>query len=266
MSLTGTIERPPAPCRHILGMRVDATSYGEACEAVVRWARREESRYVCVATVNNVMEAFDSPEFRRVMNGADLVTPDGMPLVWGLRLLGVSSATRVYGPDLTPAVLAAAEQAGIPVGFYGGSRAVLERLVERVEERFPRLAVPYAYSPPFRPLALEEEARITDEINRSGARILFVGLNSPKQDRWMARSRGRVSAVMLGVGAAFDFLAGAKPQAPRWMMGAGLEWAFRLATEPRRLWKRYLKHNPRFLAFFAIELLGLRRFSAGQET
>ncbi len=260
------VEKPaPMPRRHILGMRVDATSYREACEAVVDWAHHSQSRYVCVATVNNVMEAHDSPEFRRIMNDADLVTPDGMPLVWGLRLMGASNAGRVYGPDLTPAVLAAAERERIPVGFYGGSRAVLERLLERVAGWFPRLEVAYAYSPPFRPLSPEEDDRIAEEINRSGARILFVGLNTPKQDRWMAAHRGRVSTVMLGVGAAFDFLAGAKPQAPRWMMGAGLEWLFRLATEPRRLWKRYLKHNPRFLALFALQL-AQGRLCAGRET
>jgi N-acetylglucosaminyldiphosphoundecaprenol N-acetyl-beta-D-mannosaminyltransferase len=169
-------------------------------------------------------------------------------------------ATRVYGPDLTPHLLNAAEEEGIPVGFYGGSPQVLKRLIEVVLERYSRLRVAYAWSPPFRPLGPEEDQRVTDEINGSGARILFVGLNTPKQDLWMAHHRGRIPAVMLGVGAAFDFLAGSKPQAPRWMMRAGLEWLFRLATEPRRLWRRYLYQNPRFVLLFLMQLLGLKRF------
>jgi N-acetylglucosaminyldiphosphoundecaprenol N-acetyl-beta-D-mannosaminyltransferase len=204
------------------------------------------------------MEAHDSPEFRDVMNGADLVTSDGMPLVWLLRLLGVREATRVYGPDLTPAVLEAAADAGIPVGFYGGSPAVLAELVRRVTGRYRGLTVAYAESPPFRPATAEEDARTTRAISDSGARILFVGLNTPKQDRWMQAHRGRVPAVMLGVGAAFDFLAGSKPQAPRWMQRSGLEWTFRLATEPRRLWRRYLRHNPRFAVLAFTELLRSR--------
>ena len=140
---------------------------------VLGWADAGESRYVCVASVNNVMEAYDSPDFRRIMRAADLVTPDGMPLVWGLRLLGISWATRVYGPDLTPQLLGAAEQDGIPVGFYGGSRQVLKRLIEIVAERYPRLRVAYAFSPPFRPLGPEEDLRVADEINSSGARLLL---------------------------------------------------------------------------------------------
>jgi len=254
--------RRPAlePRRHMLGMRVDATSYGDATRRVVEWACAAESRYVCVATVNNVMEAYDSPGFRAVMNAADLVTPDGMPLVWGLRMLGVREATRVYGPELTPAILGEAERRGLAVGFYGAEPAVLRKLVAALERRYRRLRISYAYAPPFRPLTPDEDEKIVQEIQHSGVRILFVGLSTPKQERWMAAHRDRVPAVMLGVGAAFDFLAGVKPQAPRWMQNSGLEWLFRLATEPRRLWRRYLRHNPRFVAFFALQVLNLRRF------
>jgi N-acetylglucosaminyldiphosphoundecaprenol N-acetyl-beta-D-mannosaminyltransferase len=252
---------PSLPRRFILGMRVDATSYDDAVRRVVEWARAGESRYVCVATVSSVMDAVDSAKYRQVMNDADLVTPDGMPLVWGLQLLGVSSAGRVYGPDLTPAVLAAAEREGLPVGFYGGSAEVLEKLVAVVRRRFPMLRVTYAWSPPFRPLTPEEDERATRDINQSEVRILFVGIGAPKQDLWMAAHRDRVRSAMLGVGAAFDFLAGAKPQAPRWMRSSGLEWLFRLAVEPRRLWRRYLKQNPRFLAYFSLQLMGFRRYT-----
>jgi N-acetylglucosaminyldiphosphoundecaprenol N-acetyl-beta-D-mannosaminyltransferase len=243
----------------ILGMRVDATSYAEAAGLVRDWAARRASKYVCIATVNNVMESYDSAEFRDVMNNADLVTPDGMPLVWALRLFGHRKATRVYGPDLTPILLARAAAEGLPVGFYGAAPEVLRRLVEVVTERFPGLQVVYAFSPPFRPLTPQEDERVIAGINRSGARILFLGINTPKQDRWMAAHKGRIQAVMVGVGAAFDFLAGSKPQAPRWMMRLGAEWLFRLATEPRRLWKRYLKQNPRFIALFAAQALFARR-------
>jgi N-acetylglucosaminyldiphosphoundecaprenol N-acetyl-beta-D-mannosaminyltransferase len=227
------------------------------------WAARHASKYVCIATVNNVMESYDSPDFRGVMNHADLVTPDGMPLVWALKLLGYHSATRVYGPDLTPVLLERAVAKGLPVGFYGCAPEVLRRLLQVVTARFPGLQIAYACSPPFRPLNSEEDERAVHDINRSGARILFIGLNTPKQDYWMAAHKGRVQAVMVGVGAAFDFLAGSKRQAPRWMMRIGMEWFFRLVTEPRRLGKRYLKHNPRFVVLFALQLLGWKKFPAG---
>lgn len=242
----------------ILGMKVNATSYLHAAATICDWAERREPRYVCVATVSQVMEGHDAPGFQQVMNRADLVTPDGMPLVWGLRLLGCKKATRVYGPDLTPIILERAALGGLPVGFYGGSPQVLDRFVHVMTERFAGLRVAYAYSPPFRDLTPEEDQRVIQEISGSGARILFVGIGNPKQEFWMAAHRGKVEAVMIGVGAAFDFLAGAKPQAPRWMMGLGLEWLFRLATEPRRLWKRYLKQNPRFIVLFALQLLRLK--------
>lgn len=232
--------------RYILGVRVDATSYQRATDQILDWAAQRLSRLVCCASVNNIMAARDSSDFRKVMASADLVTSDGMPLVWLLRGLGIPDAERVYGPDLMPAVLEAAAKSGVPVGLYGGSAEVLARLVERLTARFPTLNIAYKESPPFRVPTLEEDERSTQAIADAGVRILFIGLSTPKQERWMYSHRGRVDAVMLGVGAAFDFLAGAKPQAPRWMQRNGLEWLFRLATEPRRLWKRYLGQNPRF--------------------
>jgi N-acetylglucosaminyldiphosphoundecaprenol N-acetyl-beta-D-mannosaminyltransferase len=249
-----TAQRPPA--RDILGTRVDATSYPDATDRVVRWAGGRESRYVCVCAVNNVIEAYDDPAYREVMRGADLVTPDGMPLVWGLRLLGVPGATRVYGPELTPAICERAAELGIPVGFYGGTPEALTALTATARRRWPELRVAYAHSPPFRPLTSEEEERTVQEIETSGARILFVGIGAPRQERWMAEHKGRVNAVMLGVGAAFDFLAGSKRQAPRLVQTLGLEWLFRLVNEPRRLWRRYLYRNPRFVALFAAQLAG----------
>lgn len=252
---------PPLQSRTILGARVDALDYPTVCRIVLEWALRHESRYVCISTVNNVMEAFDSAEFRNINNSADLVTSDGMPLVWALRALGCKRATRVYGPDLTLLLLSVAETHGIPVGFFGASGETLEKLLARVRRDWPRLQVSYAWSPPFRPLTASEDLCITADIVTSGVQMLFVSLSTPKQDYWMAAHRGKIPAVMLGVGAAFDFIAGSKPQAPRWMMRCGLEWFFRLLTEPRRLWKRYLKQNPRFVLFFLLQWLGLRRFA-----
>lgn len=241
----------------ILGMRVDPTSYREATRAILSWAHKGESRYVCVANVHMVMEAFDHPDFREQVNRADLVTPDGMPLVWMLRMRGYSHQERVYGPDLTLHVCEAAAREGIPVGFYGGRPETLQRLVHNLTQRYPGLRVVYTYSPPFRPLTEEEDQKIVQAIRDAGVRILFVGLGCPKQEWWMAHHHGRIPAVMVGVGAAFDFHAGQVRQAPRWMQRMGLEWAFRLSQEPLRLWRRYLIHNPRFLWYISLEQLGL---------
>lgn len=241
--------------RRILGTRVDATSYAHAAQEILRWSHKGESRYVCVATVNNLIEAYDDPKYGAIMEAADLVTPDGMPLVWGLRLLGADAATRVYGPDLTPVVCQLAAEQGVPVGFYGGTEDVLEELTARLRQRFPGLKVAYRACPPFRPLTPDERRRTVEDLHRSGARILFVGLGTPKQERWMAAHKDQVRAVMLGVGAAFDFLAGRKRQAPRLLQRLGLEWLHRLVHEPRRLWRRYLYRNPRFVVLFAAQLL-----------
>jgi N-acetylglucosaminyldiphosphoundecaprenol N-acetyl-beta-D-mannosaminyltransferase len=240
--------------RRVVGMRVDGTSYEHATTEIIGWASRGESRYVCIATVNNVIEAHDNPAYQRVMEDADLVTPDGMPLVWGLSLLGVRGATRVYGPDLTPILCEHAAAAGIPVGFYGSTPEVLADLTTNLARRCPDLQVVYTYSPPFRPQTPEENTADRERIERSGARLLFVGLGTPKQELWMA-ANGDVRTVMVGVGAAFDFIAGHKRQAPNLLQGLGLEWLFRLVNEPRRLWRRYLYRNPRFVVLFAAQLL-----------
>jgi N-acetylglucosaminyldiphosphoundecaprenol N-acetyl-beta-D-mannosaminyltransferase len=246
--------------RNVLGMRVDATSYEDASRRVVRWAREGRSAYVCVSTVHMVMEAFDSPEFRRVVNGADLITPDGRPLVWALGGLGAKGASQVRGTDLTTHVVELAARENVPIGLYGGTPELLETFSGMLEERYPGIRVACKIAPPFRPLTPEEDEAVTREISASGARVLFVGIGCPKQEKWMAAHQGRIPAVMLGVGAAFDFHTGRVRQAPRWMQAAGLEWVFRLLMDPRRLWKRYAKHNPRFVGLFLMQLLGLRRF------
>ncbi len=259
MGISITTQISELPVRYALGTKIHGTSYENATERIIGWAEQQESRSVCVANVHTVMEAYDRREFLNVINGADLVTPDGMPLVGSLKLEGVKNASRVYGPDLTPSVLKAAEERGVPVGFYGGSSFVLDRLLVRVRREYPRLPIVFAQSPPYRALTLQEDREVVKALRPSGTRLLFVGLGCPKQERWMAEHRGQVNAVMVGVGAAFDFLAGSKRQSPRWMQAVGLEWLFRFATEPRRLWKRYMKHNPRFVVLMAAQL-GARLF------
>jgi len=241
----------------VLGTRVDSTSYADATDTVVDWSYRHEGRYICVANVHMLMEAHDSSNFRKIVSDADLVTPDGMPLVWMIRLKGRRSQSRVYGPTLMLHILERALRENIPVGFYGGQPKVLESLIKEMQARYAGLNVVYSFSPPFRALGPEEDLAMVEQINRSGANILFVGLGCPKQEYWMAERRGKINAVMLGVGAAFDFHSGLKPQAPAWMQAIGLEWLFRLITEPRRLWKRYLYHNPRFIVLAVVDLLGL---------
>lgn len=248
--------------RSILGTPVHVTTYHDAAEVVLGWATRGERRSVCAANVHLVMEAYDSPDFRRAVRNADLITSDGMPLVWCLRLLGSKAATRVYGPDLMLWVLAAAERECVPVGLYGGSLDTLELLASTIARRFPSLPVVFRESPPFRALSDEEETAALRRINASGARLVFVGLGCPKQEYWMSAHKHRLHAVLLGVGAAFDFIAGTKSQAPPLMRAAGFEWLFRLATEPRRLWRRYTRHNPRFVARFLSQLMRPKKWSA----
>ena len=249
----------PFPSRSIIGQRVDGTSYADATERVLAWADAEDSRYVCVANVHVVMEAWDSPEFSGILNGADLVTPDGMPLVWALRLLGVQSATRVYGPDLTLHICERAAKAEVPIGLYGGTEASVVQFAAFLEKRFPGIQVACRIAPPFRPLTEAEDLAYTAKIAESGARILFVGIGCPKQERWMAAHQGRLNMPMLGVGAAFDFHTGRVRQAPVWMQRVGMEWFFRFLMEPRRLFRRYAWHNPRFVAHFALQCLRSRR-------
>lgn len=237
-------------CRYVLGQRLDATSYNDATERVLNWARRGESRYVCVTNVHVVMEGWDLPEYRSIINRSDLITPDGVPLVWSLRALGVANASRVYGPDLTLHICDRAAKEKIRIGLYGGTEASLAEFVEFLEQRFRGIEIACAISPPFHPLTGEEDAAYTEAIRASGAQVLFVGIGCPKQERWMAAHKGKLKLPMLGVGAAFDFHSGRVKQSPAWMQAAGLEWLFRLSMEPRRLWRRYAWHNPRFALLF----------------
>lgn len=241
------------PSVSVLGVRFDAMRTAEAARQIVAWAEAGESRYACCSNAHGVVEALDDAAFREVLNDADLNLPDGMSVVREMRARGLDQRDRVYGPDLTLAVVRLAAEAGVPVAFYGSTPEVLDALCARLAEAAPGLSIVDAVSPPFRPLSAEEDDAFVTRLRRSGARVVFVGLGCPRQERWCAAHAGRLDAVLLGVGAAFDFHAGTTRQAPVWVQRAGLEWAFRLAIEPARLWRRYARVVPRFLLGVARE-------------
>ncbi len=239
----------------LLGVKLNTTSYPEATKLIISWAKSGESRCIYAANVHTVMEAYDSPEFRSTINSADLVTPDGMPLVWVLRADGYPTQKRVYGPTLMLYLLEAAAQEGITVGFIGSTTDMLHKLSARMQNKFPGLSIASQIAPPFRTLTEAEEQQIIDELTRSKVRLLFVSFGCPKQEYWIADHRGKIAAAMVGVGAAFAFHSGTVHQAPSWMQGIGLEWLFRMIMEPRRLWKRYFSTNPRFLYLITREMV-----------
>lgn len=251
MSIT---DNPPERIR-IVSLDVNITAMDKVISKIDRWAKKCEGKSVCVANVHMCMEAFDDEEFREIVNNSDLVVPDGRPLVWAQRILGSKTAGQVRGADLTLEVCRLAEARNLCIGLFGGTEKVLTDLNRSLSRRFPLLRIGFAYSPPFRPLTNSETARVREDINTSNVDVLFVGLGCPKQERWMAENRLFVSAVMLGVGAAFDFISGAKKTAPRWMQLAGLEWLHRLSMEPKRLWRRYCEQNPRFVWHFTRQVL-----------
>jgi N-acetylglucosaminyldiphosphoundecaprenol N-acetyl-beta-D-mannosaminyltransferase len=219
--------------------------------------------YLTAAAVNLVMSAREDPDVLRAVLGASLAVPDGQPLVWALRALGNGTATRIYGPDLMAGFCASSPST--PVYLYGGrTPEALELLKSRLRARFPGIAIAGGFSPPFRDLTAQEQERVIAEIDGSGAEVVWVGTGQPKQELWMHRMRPLLEAPLLvGVGAAFDFHAGLVPQAPAWMQRNGLEWTYRLSREPRRLWRRYARYNPLFLAEFAAQYARHRRRGRG---
>jgi N-acetylglucosaminyldiphosphoundecaprenol N-acetyl-beta-D-mannosaminyltransferase len=246
---------------NILGVGVHAIRIADALRVMQAWIEQRQANYVCCAPAHAIMECYDHPDLRPVYNHSGLTTPDGMPIVWLVRWAGHKQVARVYGPDL----LLAACQDGLERGwrhyFYGGAPGVPERLVQRLRDRFPELQVTGIESPPFRELDTAEQADAVERIRAAQADILWLGLGSPRQERWMAANVEQLGVpVQVGVGAAFDFLSGNKPQAPRWMQRSGLEWLFRLFSEPRRLWKRYLLGYPRFVTLVLLQKMGLKRY------
>jgi N-acetylglucosaminyldiphosphoundecaprenol N-acetyl-beta-D-mannosaminyltransferase len=244
----------PVPSRQILGVRVDATNYDDIAQQITGWARNKESRSVFVCNVHMIMEAHDAPPFRQAINEADLVTPDGMPLVWALKAQGIKHATRADGSGIVARLLEEAANKKIPIALYGGTEQSVAAFQQFAHSRHPEIEFVAAILPPFRPLSDAEDAVYTRQLANSGARLVFVSLGCPKQEQWIAAHRGQILAVLIGVGAAIDFHGGTVPRAPRWMQRVGLEWLFRLCQEPRRLWKRYLIHNPRFVVLFLCQL------------
>ena len=246
---------------NILGVGVSAINMQQALDTIAGWVETSEPHYVCVSGVHGVMESHRDESLRRIHNAAGLVTPDGMPLAWLGRALGGAHVQRVYGPDLMLACCSEFAAHGYRHFFYGGAPGVAEQLAARLRERIPSLQIAGCYSPPFRTLTAEEDAALVWQINDSEADIVWVGLSTPKQERWMHAHVARLNApALVGVGAAFDFHSGMKRQAPRWIQRSGLEWLFRLASEPWRLWRRYLRNNPEFVVRLLMQATGLRTY------
>jgi N-acetylglucosaminyldiphosphoundecaprenol N-acetyl-beta-D-mannosaminyltransferase len=234
----------------ILEAYIDALSWDDAIKRITRWATARESRYVCICNVHSVVTTTQDIEFKMAINNADMSTPDGAPIAWALRRLGFHTQERINGPDLMWKYLALAENTPQKVFFFGSTEKTLRKLRAAIRKQFPGLQIAGTHSPPFRPLLRQEDDEIVDMINRSGANVVFVGLGCPKQEKWMAEHRGRVHAVMIGVGAAFDYHSGAVKRAPLWWQRNGLEWLYRLASEPRRLFTRYAVTNTLFVIGF----------------
>lgn len=242
----------------VVGTPIDVVDWDTALLSVFRWARSRESRVVCICNVHSVTTARDDETLRKAIASADMATPDGAPVAWLLRRLGAAKQARINGPDLLLRCCEAAQDRGESMYFYGASDQTLGLLVANLRHLFPRLTIAGTYSPPYHELTREEDEEIVSMINGSGAQIVWVGLGCPKQEKWMLAHRGRVNAVMIGVGAAFDYHAGTIRRAPPWMRNAGLEWLYRLASEPRRLWRRYLGTNTRFIMLAGRQLLTRR--------
>ncbi|HZU25553.1 MAG TPA: WecB/TagA/CpsF family glycosyltransferase [Bryobacteraceae bacterium] len=259
-----------APKQLVICTAISAVNYGDVCEQTAQWidAAREamerggepSGRYVCVTSVHGIVSARQDPRFSRILNEADLATPDGMPVVWAMRSFGWRGQQRVYGPTLMLRLCEQAARRRHRVFLYGATPDVLAKLASNLTARFPELQIAGMYAPPFRPLTAEEDAGIVSSIRASRADIVFVGISTPKQEAWMSAHRTSLpGVVMFGVGAAFNFHAGAVRQAPGWMQSHGLEWLFRLFAEPRRLWRRYLLQTPVFLPLWFLQLAGWRR-------
>jgi N-acetylglucosaminyldiphosphoundecaprenol N-acetyl-beta-D-mannosaminyltransferase len=243
-----------------LGVKVHAINMEQALDQIQSWVENREPHYVCVTPAHSVMDAYRDPELKKIMNHGGLVTPDGMSIVWLLKLSGHTHVSRVYGPDLTLAVIERGLTYGWKHFFYGGAPETPALLADKLKEKFPNLIVSGTYSPPFRDLTPDEEVEIKGVINQASPDILWVGISSPKQEKWMAKFVDKLNVpVLIGVGAAFDFLSGRKAQAPLWMQKNGLEWFFRLISEPSRLWKRYAQ-LPWFVLLVFAQKLGIKSY------
>jgi N-acetylglucosaminyldiphosphoundecaprenol N-acetyl-beta-D-mannosaminyltransferase len=246
---------------NVLGVGISVLDLDSAVANVARALQTKTKGYICVTGVHGVSEAYKDHEFRSILNRSFLNTPDGMPMVWMGKRQGFRQMGRVYGPDLMLRVCEYTEKAGFSHFFYGGGPGVADELKGRLKSKFPNLSVVGTYTPPFRPLAADEEQALIKQVAELKPDIFWVGLSTPKQEKFMAQYWQKLDATLfVGVGAAFDFHAGRVRQAPPWMQRNGLEWLFRLRCEPRRLWKRYLKNNPLFILRAFCQLTGIRTF------
>lgn len=239
----------------VLSLSLDAITWESAIARIAYWSSRRESRYVCICNAHSCVTAGQDEEFAKVVQDADMATPDGAPTAWMLRKLGYVDQQRINGPDLMWKYCAHSVSTGEPMFLYGASEKTLELLQMRLQQAFPGINVVGAYSPPFRPLSAAENEEVVAMINDSGARVVWVSLGCPKQEKWMAQQRDQVRAVMIGVGAGFDYHAQTIRRAPLWMQHNGLEWLYRLGSEPRRLWRRYLVTNTLFILGAAKQLI-----------
>lgn len=250
------------PRANVLGVGISAIDLDSALEILRQAIRSGRSSYICVTGVHGVMEARRNSLLRRILNESLLSTPDGMPTVWVGRLQGFSSMRRVYGPDLMRAVCSLSAREGYSSFLYGGNNGVAEQLKDVLTESYPGLKVVGTYSPPFRPLNNKEESELRELIAKKSPDIIWIGLSTPKQEYFMSSHLGVLDArVMVGVGAAFDYLAGLISEPPKWVQNAGLQWAHRLMQEPTRLWRRYLINHPQFVCQIALQISGIRRYS-----
>lgn len=248
------------PRVNILGTGVSAVNMEMALAAIAGWIDNRSQHTICVTPAHSIMDGYHQPELRRIFNDSGMTTPDGMPTVWLARLAGYKHVSRVYGPDLMDNTCRISVERGWRHFFYGGAPGVAEDLAARLDAKYPGLQVVGIYAPPFRPLTSEEDRNVVERINQARPDIVWVGIGSPKQEYWMQAHLGQVEApVLAGVGAAFDFLSGRKKQAPRWLQRSGLEWLFRFASEPGRLWRRYAQY-PLFVWLVVLQRLGLRHF------
>jgi len=247
---------------NILGVGAMPLDIDRAVATLDQWRAEQRNEYVCVVSVHGLVVAQRDPVIRRALNGCGMATEDGMPLVWWSRLAGFSRARRVCGSDLLAATCAYGAPRGFRHYFYGATPKVVEQLIERLQKRHPGLCVAGYRSPPFRPLTPEEDAAEIAAINEANPDFVWVGLGMPKQEKWMVEHLGRINATaLIGVGAAFDFHAGTKPRAPVWMQSSGLEWLFRLLSEPRRLAHRYIIDNSLFIGHTLRQVTGLGSYS-----
>lgn len=241
--------------KRLLSIDISRGTYDEFVSAILKYARAKISSYVCVANVHMLIEAYEHPEFANVVNNADLITPDGMPLTKAIKALYKEDQIRVDGMSLLPILLEESEKNNLSVYFYGSSQKILDDTSVHLNTNYPKLQIAGMYSPPFRKLTADEENDVAEKITSSGANIVFVVLGCPKQEVWMAGMKGKIPSIMLGIGGALPVLIGQQKRAPKWMQKNSLEWLYRLAQEPSRLFKRYFKTNAMFLYLMAKEKL-----------